>query len=433
MENIELAAEYMGYFISSSIYCNLIIPALEENPTSSHLKIFAALLRGSPRELLIDELPRIGNLLQENHICQSRKFRYQMGILGCCQSLLNVCKEDCSVIFDSLFKAIFTTLALSMETMISEKSKVLLELLAKTENLESMDELYDKHIPSVLTEIQDAPESWTVSSNEFLIFQACITQARLTTYRSLRLIHPIFKKTTHADSDKKLQLKQFMSLSYYLQEWEKPVEEETAKAFINFANVILEKVIMPGLVWTAGHSAEAIRTASLCCLCTLLSKIVNNCENVDKIVLGKDDNNEKEKQFSISLEHFGWLFEKVKPILVGLMEDDAYKIRLYSLQAMCLVFNIGQALSYITEEHIHNISPDIVTRLEDTHDEVRLAAIEALREIWKVLPKDYDLPFYYVHIEYVYSKMLTHLDDPGQKFQQYAFGKKFVFYCNSLS
>lgn len=58
-------------------------------------------------------------------------------------------------------------------------------------------------------------------------------------------------------------------------------------------------------------------------------------------------------------------------------------------------------------------------------DEVRLAAIEALREIWKVLPDNYDLNFSQVHIEYVYSNILTHLDDPGKDFQKLMLGINF--------
>ncbi|XP_011496819.1 PREDICTED: dynein assembly factor 5, axonemal [Ceratosolen solmsi marchali] len=409
VENIEMAAEYMGYFVPPNIYCDLVIPAIEENPTPGHLKIFAAILKGSMQETLAPELLRIGNFLQENYICQSRKFLYQIELLNSCRSLLNVCKEDCNKIADQLFTVIFTTLATSTELLIKEIAIELLELQAKLENFENLNQLFCKHIRITLSAIQYSPESWILHSYEFYIFQACLTYAKTASYENLDLIHPIFKNTTNVDGDKKVRMKQYILLSEYLQQWDKPLINDTA--FIDFANMILETVIIPGLTWAAGRSAEAIRTASVCCLCALLNKIVDNCE--------EDENKmHKQKKFVISVEHFGWLFEKVRPILIKLMEDDAFKTRLYSLQAMCLVINIGQEMGYIKEDHIHQISPEILTHLEDSHDEVRLAAIEALREIWRVLPKDYDLSFSYVHIEYVYTKTLTHLDDPAEKFQK---------------
>ncbi|KAJ8681596.1 hypothetical protein QAD02_017388 [Eretmocerus hayati] len=411
IENVELAAEYMGYFVSPKLSCDIILPTMDGHPTSGHLKILAAVLRGSPRCELKDDLPRVGKYLEKDEICQSNKFRYQMEVLNCCQSLLEICGEDCSAISKELFKSIFTTLALAEENFVKEKAVKLLECLKEVEKLENMDDLFHSNIRNILVDVQNEPESWTASSCELKIFQASITHAKVATYDILDLISPIFVKTINADCEKKMKLRQYFSLSEYFQQWDQTLEGANAEAFIKFSNAILEQVIVPGLQWTAGRSAEAIRTASIGCLCALLNKIVDNCEQD-----GSDL--QKQKKFVISIEHFGWLFEKVRPILVTLFEDDAYKTRLYSLQAICLVINIGQELSYINEDHIHKTSCEIVPRLEDPHDEVRLAAIEALKEIWKVLPENYDLNFYYVHIDYVYEKTLVHLDDPAEKFQK---------------
>lgn len=416
VENVELAAEYLGYFVSPDVYCELLWPTLEQNPTPGHFKVFSAVLRGSPRDLLVPELKKIGELLQKNYICQSSKARYQIEILNCSRSLLTVCKEDCAQISGDLFTAIFTTLAMSVEEFVEKNAIEILELLAQAEGIENLNQLYIKHLEPILKTIQEDPESWSINSSEFLIFHACITYAKVASYNHLDLIHPIFEKTTKEENDKKIQLKQFMLLSDYFIHWEEPVKKDSTPVFIDFANVILEKVIIPGLDWTAGRSAEAIRTASVCCLCALLNKFVENCEG---------EGLRTQKIFVISIENFGWLFEKVRPILVKLLDDDAHKTRLYSLQAMCLIMNIGQELNYINEDNIHKTSIEIMGRLEDQNDDVRLAAIEALREVWKVLPKNYDLSFYYVHIEYVYKHTLLHLDDPGEKFQKHALGKFF--------
>lgn len=412
VENVELAAEYLGYFVPPSVYCELLWPTLEQNPTSGHLKVFAAVLRGSLRTLLIPELTKIGELLAKNYICQSSKARYQIEILNCCRSLLVVCKEDCAGIGENLFTAVFTTLAMSAEAGIEKNAVEILELLAQAEGIENLNQLYAKHIEPILKAVQlESPESWAVTSSEFLIFHACITHAKVASYNHLNLIHPIFEKTTKEENDKKIQLKQFMLLSEYFINWDEPVKKDSTPAFIDFANTILEKVIIPGLDWTAGRSAEAIRTASVCCLCAILNKLVDSSRKI----------------FVISIENFGWLFEKVRPTLVKLLDDDAHKTRLYCLQAICLIMNIGQELHYINEDNIHKTSIEIMGRLEDQNDEVRLAAIEALREVWKVVPKNYDLSFYYVHIEYVYKHTLLHLDDPAEKFQKHALGK-FCFY-----
>ncbi|XP_014205374.1 dynein assembly factor 5, axonemal [Copidosoma floridanum] len=416
VENVELAAEYMAYFVPANVLLDHLISDLCGLPTKGQLKVFAGILRGCTRKELVVELPRIAKFLKESEICLNRKRHYQLDVLNCCQSLLDVCKEDCSTISETLFVTIFTVLALSLDILVSDKAKKLLELLSKTEGLDHSNELYEKYIKVVLTSIQAEPELWNTSSHEFLIFQACLTHARSASCANLKLVHPIFEKTTSGEADPKLRLKQYILLSEYFQHWDKPSEDGDTKAFVDFASLMLEKVIFPGLKWAAGRTAEATRTASVCCLCTLLNKIVGNCKDN-----GTEGDQKSKLQSSITVEHFGWLFDRVHPILVNLIEDDSHKTRLYTLQAICLVMNIGQELSCIKEEHIHQMNPDILTRLEDQHDDVRLAAVEAMKEIWKVLPKDYDLSFYYVHIEYAYSKMLTHLDDPGIKFQMQTF------------
>ncbi|KZC09363.1 HEAT repeat-containing protein 2, partial [Dufourea novaeangliae] len=95
VENIERAAEYLGYFVHPKTYCHLIIPTLEESPSVGHLKVFSAILKSSEHSTLLPFLEDIGKFLQQPHICQSKKAAYQLQILSCCYSLILVCKEVC--------------------------------------------------------------------------------------------------------------------------------------------------------------------------------------------------------------------------------------------------------------------------------------------------------------------------------------------------
>lgn len=101
-----LAAEYIGYFVPPNVYCGLVLPTLEVgNITTGHLTVFAAILRGSERDSLSDELMEIGKFLQAKHICRSKKPNYQWQILNCCESLLQVCQQVCGeiIIFFIIF------------------------------------------------------------------------------------------------------------------------------------------------------------------------------------------------------------------------------------------------------------------------------------------------------------------------------------------
>lgn len=90
---VETAARYLGYFVQPKIYCRLVLPTLDESPTTGHLRVFAAIISGSERRALSQQLDNIANFLQQPDICRSKKNNYQRQILSCCNSLLVVCKE----------------------------------------------------------------------------------------------------------------------------------------------------------------------------------------------------------------------------------------------------------------------------------------------------------------------------------------------------
>ncbi|XP_012284126.1 dynein assembly factor 5, axonemal [Orussus abietinus] len=427
VQNIELAAEYMGYFVPPDIYYHLVVPTLEETPTSGHLRVFAAILSTSQKKALLPKLEKIGDFLQQSHICQSRKVSYQEQMLHCCESLISVCGENCSSIAQDLFTVIFTVLSMTTEEMIQKEAKRLLEALVLVEKLDNLEELFSCHLRPLLMNIRPTCQSWTMHSEEFKIFQTCLNKASRASANNSDLVLPILTETTSNDADPEVRLKQFFLLSDFLIR-----RDESLRSMENlteFVDEILEKTIMQGLVWSAGRAAEVIRTAAVACLCALL----NDTEIGETgIVANKAGTEGKEGECEVSsgnmeeeqvrlfpdADRFSYIFEKIMPILVTLVDDNAKKTRLYSLKAIWLLMEVGQKLECVTEEHIHKTYPVILKRLDDGADFVRCAAVEALSQVWKSTPKNYDLEFNRGHVDHLYTTAIVHLDDPDENFQK---------------
>jgi dynein assembly factor 5 len=70
---IEKAAELIGYFVPPDTYCKLVLPTMEDSATERHLRVFAAILKGSDRTTLKGELMDIGNFLKCAEICWSKE------------------------------------------------------------------------------------------------------------------------------------------------------------------------------------------------------------------------------------------------------------------------------------------------------------------------------------------------------------------------
>ncbi|XP_066582269.1 dynein axonemal assembly factor 5 [Prorops nasuta] len=411
VENIQIAAKYIGYFVQPKIYIDLILPTLDASLTVGHLRIFSAILRGTQRTALVEYLVQIANFLHNPNICQNKKSKYQKQILCCCDSLLSICKEDCSIISQELFTVIFTTLSMANEKEIQNEARKLLITLANINNFTSLKDLYSQHLRPLLITAHNSCESWSVYSADSQIFRGCLIHAAFIIANNMDMVLPILEKTMNSNADPELKLKHFILLSDYF------INNRDSFHQINNLNIfihsILDQCIIPGLVWSAGRSAEAIRTAAICCFCALFE---NNAPlpNENKNEIECVDN---QSVFATS-DDFQELFKKISPFLVTLAEDNTKRARLYALKAIYLVMEIGHKNNTISAEHIHKVYPVVLKRLDDACDDVRCTAAEALVEIWSSLPKDYDLVCSKCHVDMIYTTMIIHLDDPEPKFQE---------------
>ncbi|XP_036146880.1 dynein assembly factor 5, axonemal [Monomorium pharaonis] len=415
---MEVAARYLGYFVKPKIFYHLVLPTLDETLTIGHLRVFAAIISGSERTALSQQLDMIANFLQQPNICRNKESNYQRQILSCCNSLLVVCKEDCMENTQGLFTAIFSVYAMSADPFIHEETDRLLEVLVNINLLNDIEELFCNHVRQLIISIHDDCASWTVCNAESQIFCACLSRAGVAMSCNMDLVLTVLEKTMSKDADPELKLRHFILLSEYF--LNNPNLYHHIKDPRTFVSKIIEKLIVPGLIWAAGRAAEAIRTATVSCLCAVLQNKIINPDNKDEINEAKSSVNEENKKsrMFITTEQFLFIFDKIAPVLVSLMDDKAKKTRLYSMRAICLLIIIGQKLSCLNDEHIHCTYPIILKRLDDGCDDIRYAAVEALMDVWSVSSKNYDTVISKCHIDTLYTTMIIHLDDPESHFQE---------------
>ncbi|XP_043289630.1 dynein axonemal assembly factor 5 [Venturia canescens] len=455
--NVELAAEYMGYFVPPSTYCHLVIPTLDENITAGHLRVFAAILRGSESQSLRPKLCEIGKFLQQPFVCRSKKPRYQKQLARCCESIIKVGKSDCVEIAQELFTVLFTLISTCQEESSFSLAEKLLEELARLEDLAGLEELFVSHLRPIFADLKDSCQAWTIYSTELQMFRVCMTRATVATSQNTDLVLPILKTTMSNEADPELRLKLFILLSNYFQQ--RKVTMRHIKEKKMFVESILKDVIFAGLVWSAGRAAEAIRTAAVSCLCALFeddpsrnekSEPIEKKSIVETIRLDRkndeidpskennvevdesqddigdtsesmknmeiEDSNENMELFQ-KPQHFIDIFEKIIPVLVTLVDDNAKKTRLYALRALYLLVEIARKLSVMTDDRVNEIYSVVLKRLDDGCDDVRIAAIETLVVVWGARTKNYDVIFSASHVDFLYTSAIVHLDDPDESFQ----------------
>ena len=122
------------------------------------------------------------------------------------------------------------------------------------------------------------------------------------------------------------------------------------------------------------------------------------------------------------------LAEELVVQLRSCLEDDNKGTRLVTCHVLSQIFRVvGDDLEKDT--HLYNMYPDLLKRLDDAGDDVRIAAAETFSAYFGCLRPQYDVGLYRAHLEEIYKGLLIHLDDPNETIQLAILGKCIYTSC----
>ncbi|EDQ87966.1 uncharacterized protein MONBRDRAFT_33000 [Monosiga brevicollis MX1] len=160
---------------------------------------------------------------------------------------------------------------------------------------------------------------------------------------------------------------------------------------------IIKQLVCPNLVWQSGDKAQAVRVASLSCLWSLL------------------------RTETVSHEDILDVAADLLPLLVSSMEDSAVASRVLAVRVLEEIFRLHGTLfqaSYETYDRLHKLYPDLLRRLDDSDNDVRLLTCQAWIAYLRIMDHDtYDNDLYKAHSEAIFRGLLIHLDDPDERVQ----------------
>ena len=154
--------------------------------------------------------------------------------------------------------------------------------------------------------------------------------------------------------------------------------------------MLLTRAVLPNLVWRAGRVASTIRKVALASLLGML----------------------KADLFDPATLRALWA-QWNPPCKTALSDDDGL-----SRYIACLffqrVFHALQPLQCIDGEQVRDLYPELVKRLDDSEDRVRLAVLATLRAFFRAVPpaESRGAP-----VEYTTDCLLVHADDTDPRIQ----------------
>ncbi|GAB1290384.1 Dynein axonemal assembly factor 5 [Apodemus speciosus] len=386
------AAELIGTFVNPEVFLKLILAMLKKAPSASGLLILASVIQGCPRNALQPHLKVLATELAQEHICQgSENSLYLEHLLLCVQALLSVCQEDCRAASLQLLEVLVTVMALSGAAGLEKKAQQTMDTLAEVEDTPNRQDLYRKHAGALLERLTASHGEWVVHSVQLLKFIVLLTQAGPAVGEALQYVIPTLRACLQPTTDPHMRLKLFSILSTMLMRPKDTVDSQGSLQFHGYLDMVISDILAPNLQWHAGRTAAAIRTAAISCLWALISSD------------------------SLSAKQVQEAQETLMPQVLATLEDDSQTTRLISCRIISMFLkNSGDTME---PEKFLKVYPELLKRLDDVSNDVRMAAASALLTWLKCVESLDGKSAYQSNVQFLYRELLVHLDDPESAIQ----------------
>ena len=265
--------------------------------------------------------------------------------------------------------------------------------------------LHAEHLPTLLAELvadRARYEAWDVASSEWHLLQALLRQCDGAT-AAAQLIHFCLPLTAilQPKQEPPLRLTALGVLDHLLSQPSFCAAAELAE----WAEHLLAAMLLPNLVWRAGKAAEQVRLASMLCLSRLLA-------------LPRDD--------LITAEQLAQQTEGALPVLISSLDDDNVETRGLTCTVLTHALRRLGPAGLLTSENVRALYPELLKRLDDASDDVRMRVCEPLLALiaafrYSSVHAD-GANFDRTNFQYLLRGLLVHLDDASPDIQQATFG-----------
>ncbi|GFO25560.1 dynein assembly factor 5, axonemal-like [Plakobranchus ocellatus] len=390
VKEVQKSAELVGYFVKAETWKKLVLTGLRQSTSYNNVMTIAAIVRGSPKDVLVEHQSELVAAVLNPDVSHTVENKMHEQIINFCRSLMSVVGKDVNAVSQEIFNLQVGVLAMTQNPSVVQSANDTMEELAKIQGFSGKADLFEMHTKALIDSFGDGVNMWTNFSPERQIFDTLLVEAGPVVGKHLDDIIPIIVANLQPEKDPELRLKFFSLLSRLV--LAAPTTLDSDNHFGDFAVTVARDMILPNCVWKAGRTASAIRATAISCMWALLQSGALSREKMEPIK------------------------EPVLTQLISLIEDDTNTTRLVACRVLTRVFDLlGTALC---QDHLHNLYPELLKRLDDSSNEIRLTMTKTLLAYFDCFVGGYDASLYRCHLEAIYRGLLLHLDDPETSIQE---------------
>ncbi|XP_064394922.1 dynein axonemal assembly factor 5-like [Halichondria panicea] len=412
LEQATKCAEVIGCYVSPEVWCKLVPPAVRTSAgcrvsgtdqastvpvgpvqCTSCLHVLVALMKGAKVEVIQPYLEVIVDCLSEPEVGQTEHtplLRELLLAVGVVTEAAIVLTRDLSF---KLFTVTLRAEASNQASALRGEIDRILALLTSRQGHASTQGLYQDHTHQILQQLAEGYTGWSVHSPNCTLFSALLSGAGPVLGGLLGEVLPILTSCLRPDADPEMRLHFITLLIRLLMEASSSMNSQDQ--FNQFASAVVTDIIIPNCVWKGGRTAAAIRTAAMTSLQALLQSNLLAREQLDSFM------------------------SQLMPKVISCLDDDNRSTRLVTSQVLQLLLLTNPPS--ITVNVLHTLYSDLLKRLDDSSDEIRLSITHTLIAFIRAFPEGYDSTLYRAHLEELYKGLLIHLDDPSPQIQEAIF------------
>nr|XP_021327043.1 dynein assembly factor 5, axonemal-like isoform X2 [Danio rerio] len=395
------SAKLLGVFVSPEVYLKLLLPHVEDSSSCSSaspwapLMVLGAVLSGSSRETLRPHLVKIGDTLAQPEVCLgSQQVLYVDQLLVCVDAVLCVGQQDCDVISLQLLKVLVSVQSVASQHEQHSKAEKLLRSVCAAQALSGVCDLYRQHMAALLQWLSDSHQTWTSFSIQKTQLEIIAMQSGPVVGEFLPALLPLLKSCVDPSREPEMRLHIFTMLSKLLLDAKNTLDSQGR--FGEHMEMVLQDLFMPNLVWRSGRSAAAVRTAALSCLLAVLHGEAFPAERVVSAV------------------------DSLSSLLISALEEDSKLARLLACRSLTSLLKI--TAQQISTDKLNHIYPELLKRVDDSSEDVRVEALKSLSVWFCSLGKNYDMQSNRPHLELLFQQLLLYMDDPDTTVQDTVLG-----------
>ena len=326
---------------------------------------------------------RILELIANSDFLNSDSVRVLEALLMLTTNIVKSCGSECIKYKRDLFKILLQLGSIPGTAHLHNEVENTIGLLARHCGCSTSSELFSMELSSLLEEMKETYLDWNDGSADRFVFSLlCRNSNEAVVDHWDTILEIVGLNCTHG-KQYSVRMDMLSLVEHFLD------KESLQDTLCYYGDVFIKGILQPCIEWRSGIPNVKIREASILCLKKLIEKRLIEQESFQRNFLD--------------------IFNNLK----SCMDDDfSSDIRYSSTVLLKLMINFtGNKMQYDDYKEVY---PELLKRLDDSQDGIRLEASKAFEEFFEVLPEDWAPNLF----EYMIENIYIHLDDSEEEIQQ---------------